>query len=374
MEIKKFIVLSVILGLATGLFLAINKSGPTEDSWKNTSPSFVSMSDQVLDDLRDSMHAGELAAVDGIVIVKDGYLVFEEYDNGFNPGKVHELQSVTKSITALLVGIAMDKGYIDNLEQPILPYFDDITIENVDERKQAITLEDLLTMRSGFQWNEFSESPDSDLLQEMYSSPSWIKTTLDTNMAYRPGILFQYNTGSTMLLDRIIEKTTGLNSYKFAQEFLFEPLGIRQHFWSKESFYFFGTTNTGGGLYLRPTDLAKIGQLVLNKGNWDGRQIISEEWIEEATTPQVASINLGITKAQYGYLWYVFPKGTLNDSYSVIGCMGAGGQYLFIIPEISIVTVITSNNFEYRLQGLEIAQKILNDYVIKSFEIETQNE
>lgn len=365
---KKFIVISIYIGLAISIILAVIKSTPINDGWQSSSPNSVSMSARVLDDLKYSIRNHEFAAIDGIVIVKDGYLIFEEYENEFNSNKVHELQSVTKSLTALLIGIAIDQGHIENIDQPMLQYFDKATIENLDERKEAITLDDILTMRTGFKWNEWLPNPKFDPLQEMYNSSNWIKTILDTKMAYRPGIAFQYNSGSTILLDEIIKVSTGLDSVEFAQRNLFEPLGISQYFWSKENFYFFGTTNTGGGLYLRPRDLAKIGQLVLNKGNWNGTQVISERWIDEVLTPHVSRINIGIMNPQYGYLWYVFPKGSFNDTFTIYGCLGAGGQYLFVLPECNLVIVIMSENFEYQSQGLEIARRIVNDYVIKALE------
>ncbi len=368
MKTKKVFLSIIIVGLLIGFTLTFHRTVNTSDGWQMALPNEVGMDEAILKDMVNKMHNGEFGKFDALVIVKDGKIILDEYENGYNSKKVHEIASITKSITSLLIGMAKDKGEIKSEEEKIINYFNGYKIQNLDERKKAITIKDILTMRSGFNWNEWTTPMDkNNPLMKMYNNSSWIKTSINANMAYDPGTVFQYNSGGVILLDHIINSSTGMSSTKYAQKYLFEPLGIKEYFWSKEIMFFGGTTNTGGGLNLRPRDLAKIGQMVLNKGKWNGKQIVSEEWLNESFKQHVELVNLGIMRSGYGYLWYIFPENmnTWGDN-SIYACCGAGGQYMFIIPKYNTIVVTTANEFDDHSAILNGATEILYNYILKS--------
>lgn len=363
---KTFSGVIILLCMLTGIFLMLvrNLNRP-DDGWQKAMPQEVNMNEVILQDLVTKMHNGLFGNFDGLVIIKDNKLVIDEYKNGYNADRIHTVQSVTKSITSLLVGIAIDHSEIHNEEVKILDYFQINTVENLDEMKRAITIRDLLTMQGGFHWDEFSTPINEDNpVVKMNNSPNWVKCAIDAPMSYKPGTKFQYNSGGVMLLDHIIHKETGMHADKYAEKQLFSRLGIRNYYWSKQHI-FFGTTHTGGGLYLRPRDLAKIGQLILNKGRWEGEQIVSEEWISKSLEKHVESVPLGILRAGYGYLWWIFPDKSAQNL-DIYACMGSGGQYMFIIPQHNLIVVTAGNEFDDRYTGINGALVMLNDYILKS--------
>lgn len=365
---NKFARRTIVLCLLSGIILMLARSfNPVEDGWQKTTARNVNMNEGILQNLVERFHEGYFGHFDGLVIIKDNMLVIDEYENGYNSDRIHTVQSDTKSITSLLIGIAIDQGDIQDEDVKVLDYFQESAIENMDDRKKAITVKDLLTMRGGFDWDEFSSEINADNpVMKMNNSPNWVKCAMNAPMKYKPGTRFQYNSGGVMILDDILKKETGMHSDQYAEKQLFSRLGIHNYFWSKQ-YLFFGTAHTGGGLYLRPRDLAKIGQLILNKGQWNGEQIISREWIAKSLEKQVGSVNLGIVNTAYGYLWWLFPdKNALHvDIYT---CIGNGGQYMFVIPQYNLVAVTTGNEFNDRFTALSGAMDMLYNYILKSVE------
>jgi len=358
----------LVLGMLIGIILTLIKIvNVPEEEWNIVLPENAGLNNSVINDVVDKMHNGDFGNIDGLVVLKDGNLVVDEYDNNYTSAKVHTVQSVTKSITSLLIGIAIDQGKISSEDEKVIDYFQDYNIENLDDNKKNITIKNLLTMTGGFDWDEleFTRGKESPI-ERLNRSTDWVKTSIDSPMKTEPGSMFRYNSGGVIILDHIIKESTGMHSDEFAENYLFSPLGINKSIWLNQ-FIFFGTAHTGGGLYLTPKDLAKIGQLIINKGVWDGKQIVSEEWIDKMTAEHIDYVELGLVKPKYGYLFWLYPSEKNSiDNYDIITCSGKGGQYLFVIPEHNMVVVLTASNYEDRYTSLSSAFDILYNYILKS--------
>jgi CubicO group peptidase (beta-lactamase class C family) len=238
---------------------------PTEE-WRTSTPEVQGMDSALLKQMLDEVKT-ENHAVDSILVVRNGYIVWEEYPNDmlYDRNVPHVLYSATKSVMSALVGIAISKGYIKSVDQKVVDFFPDKTIANLDERKRNITVENLLMMTAGFEWNEISygySDPRNSVAQAM-SSGDYVQYVLDRPMAYQPGETFVYNTGNTQVLSAIITKATGLSTDAFAQKYLFEPIGITSSYWNKDAQ---DIPLGGSGLELTPRDAAKFGYLFLNNG------------------------------------------------------------------------------------------------------------
>ena len=217
--------------------------------------------------------------------------------------ELHTLQSVTKSVSSILLGIAFDLKEDYNVNTKVMPMFTDYDIEAPDKRKNAITIEDLLTMRSGLKWQEGDYTDLSDDCIAMEASNEWIKYVLNKPTDTLPGTRFEYNSGASVLLGKIVRIITGKRIDKWAEEKLFEPLGITGYYWKKTPN---GEIDTEGGLYLKAEDLAKLGALFLNKGKWQNQQIVSENWVTASISPIVNDVNPdNKSNVGYGYQWWI---------------------------------------------------------------------
>ena len=217
--------------------------------------------------------------------------------------ELHTLQSVTKSVTSILLGIAFDLNEDYNVSTKVMPMFTDYEIEALDKRKNAITIENLLTMRSGLMWQEGDYTDLSDDCIAMESSNDWIKYVLNKPTDTVPGTRFEYNSGASVLLGKIVRIITGKRIDKWAEEKLFKPLGITDYYWKKTPN---GEIDTEGGLYLKAEDLAKLGTLFLNNGKWKNQQIVSESWVTASISPVVHDVNPdNESKVGYGYQWWI---------------------------------------------------------------------
>jgi len=254
----------------------------------------------------------------------------------FKGSKLHTLQSVTKSITSAAFGIAVDQGFIKSLDQPIYPYFKNYQYDKTDPRKAQITIEDVLTMRTGIDWyTEGGYENDKHSTIIMENSNNWLQYILDRPMDRKPGTNYEYNDGASVLLGKILRQATGTRADIWAEKNLFAPIGIKNFKWKITPQ---GEADTEGGLYLSTYDLARIGYLFLRKGQWQGKQIISEQWIEKSITPLVKDIVPDNNKANpgYGYQWYISQKsGSL-----IYLAAGYGGQYIIVAPESDVLVVV----------------------------------
>ena len=263
------------------------------------------------------------------VVIKNGYIVHESYYGSYDETHRRNIFSCTKSFASTLIGIALAEGHISSLDDPVMDFFSDRTIANMDSRKQAITIEHLLTMTDGFDWPEHPYGAGSPYNQ-MTSSDDWVQFVLDRPMAHDPGEVWNYNSGSSHLLSTIVNITTGQYAHEYAEDQLFAPLGITQYDWGKDPD---GNAFGGASLRLTPRDMAKLGFLFLNNGTWDGEQIIPASWVSGAT----ASHELLWEERGYGYQWWTHP--TLSG-YSARGYLG---QFIYVFPELNLVVVFTAS-------------------------------
>jgi CubicO group peptidase (beta-lactamase class C family) len=259
----------------------------------------------------------------------------------------HNVYSCTKSVISTLIGIAIEDGFIDGVDQPILDLFPGRIASNLDANKRKMTLEHVLTMSAGL------ECRDSYLyewrgLEQMRDSEDWVQFMLDLPMAEEPGSRFEYCNGASHLLSAIIQNTTGLTALEYAQERLFDPLGIADVEWPSSPE---GTSIGYSQLQIRPHDMAKIGYLYLNGGQWNGQQVVPAAWVETSTREHISADTL---QEGYGYQWWVDIAGTYM-------ALGYGGQYILVVPEEDLVVVTTG-----RMTGEDfwIPERMLKEFII----------
>jgi len=319
---KKFI---SIFSLAILLFFALVQSNASEsdtkyptNGWYVSTPEEQGMQSktllQMMEVIKDQKYN-----IHSVTIVRNGSLVLDSYLYPFKYGKKHEMHSATKSVTSALIGIAIDKGRIKDVHQPIIHFFPNKTISNLDDLKRSLTLKDLLMMASGFECKDGSANKWKTTV-EMRKSEDWAQYALNLPMAHKPGEHYQYCNGVSHLLSAIIHESTGMQTLAFAQKYLFDPLGIKDVEWKLSPE---GIVSGYGGLSLLPKDMAKIGLLFLNKGRWEDQQIISADWIEESIQPDIDGRWNG---EDYGYQWWINQAGY----YSAVGMFG---QAIYVVPE-----------------------------------------
>jgi CubicO group peptidase (beta-lactamase class C family) len=270
----------------------------------------------------------------------------KQYYNNVSGETLHQIQSQTKSIVSLLMGIAIDKGFVNSETDPVSTFFPEY-FRHGDSLKSLVTINDLLTMSSGFEWEEMIPFNDqrNDNIKMNYSG-SYLQYALSRPMAAKPSTEFKYNSGSPMIVAGIIEKTAKMPLDKFAEKYLFDPLNITQYRWIKDST---GFCHAGGGLFLKPEDMVKIGILLLNKGKWDGETIVSEDWLSKSCKPYFLTT---FSEHSYGYFWWINEmKVSDSTTTKVISAQGAGGQYMYILPEYNLIVAFTENNFGTPLVG-----------------------
>jgi len=293
--------------------------------WRTSPPEEQGMDSEMLARMFQQVKDQQLN-LHSLLIIRNGYLVTEAYFHPYNPDQPQYLASVTKSVISTLVGIAIQKGYIQDIDQTLVSYFPDRTIANLDARKKAITLRDMLTLTAGLTCGKA-------FFSDMEQSNDWVQFMLDAPMAEQPGTKFNYCGGAVHLLSAILQKTTGMSTLDFANRFLFEPIGIAgvpEPRWPTDPQ---GISLGPGGLYLTPRDMAKLGYLYLQNGSWGDRQILSADWVKSATTSHTTKDNgLG-----YGYLWTVDPA---QGSYSALGL---AGQQIIVVPSQNLVIVFTGS-------------------------------
>ena len=351
----------------------------TNDGWVTASLTDVGMDAAPLIKLMNGLSRRNVNHVHSIIVIKDNKLVFEEYFSGedldltnnqlnfvhkdFDLNTLHCQASASKSITSILLGITIDQGLVQGIQQKMFSFFPEHSDLN-DTEKGKITLEHMLTMSTGIPWDESYPytDPRNDLNQMFYSVDP-IKFVLEKSVVAPPGSLFIYNSGTTNLLGDVVRRSTGLTLTNFAEQYLFAPLGIT-------SFNWIGFANAphiaiaSSTLYLRPRDMAKIGQLYLQKGVWNGNRIVSENWVTESTlesiqVPPSKNPIPGFIKS-YGYQWW---RGTFsNGNTETYFAAGWGGQFIFVIPDIDMVTVITAGDFEG--EGYQGFYNLINDYIL----------
>ena len=342
---------------------------PTK-GWTPASPASVGLDEQVLLSLNKVMASGKYSQMmDSFAVFRCGQKAFERayphdyaklygkqagergpYNerlmgryNYFDPQwhpyfhgtDLHTMQSVSKTFTSVVIGVAMERGdFKASLDSPVLKYFDISNVKNVDDRKRRMTLRDLLTMTAGLDWNDqgfLTGDPRNDT-SLMEASEDWVQYAIDKPMAAEPGKVWDYSSGAAELLAYIFQKETGQDIDDYGQKYLFAPLGIR-HEWKRT---YMGAVDAEGGLYLNDSDLAKIGYLYLHDGVWDGQRIVSTEWVKESLRPYFQTDE---PQFKYGFQWWLYQLP--NSTEYVWMCRGFGGQNLQVFPKEGLIVTFT---------------------------------
>jgi CubicO group peptidase (beta-lactamase class C family) len=319
------------------------------NGWRTTTPEEQGMDSEKLADMLEHIQAENLN-LHSLLIVRHGYLVGEIYAQPYTAGQAHWVASTTKSVVSALVGIAIQQGKIKDVKQSLWSLLPADGVKNLDENKQKITLEDLLTMTSGLDCNDDPSSGQPI----METSANWVGFMLDLPMAAAPGTHYTYCSGVTHLLSAVLQHATGMTTREYANQVLFPRIGIDpipENRWTSDPQ---GVTIGGYELYLTPREMAKFGYLYLHQGSWDGQQVVPAAWVAASTAWHVdKGDGLG-----YGYQWHIDP-GRKNYA-----ALGRAGQHIFVYPEQDLVVVFTSG-LPYRSnQDFAPLVKLLNDYIL----------
>lgn len=354
--------------------------------WTKDKPGNVGLDEKVLAAFDADLASGKYPLVDSFEVFRCGKVVYERkypHDyaqiygkeaktrgplnahltgpyNYFDPAwhpyyhgtGLHSMQSVSKTVSSVILGIAITRGdFKAGLDTPLLKYFDLTKVKNVDDRKRRITLRHVLTMSTGLDWNEevaYDDPRNDSSLME--AADDWVQYVINRPMAQEPGKVFNYSSGVSELLAYIFQKETGQDIEKYGEKYLFSPLGI-DHYWKRTPL---GVVDTEGGLYLRGSDLAKIGYLYLHDGIWDGKQIVAQDWVKQSLAPFIDAEE----GYKYGFKWWLFPRAD-TQRYVWMG-IGFGGQRLMVFPEENLIVVFTGwDILKEPATGLEYVGRIL---------------
>ena len=331
----------------------------TDDDWPVSNLCDTGLNAEPIRAMMSSANSHRLIGVDSVVIVHYGTVLFETYSSSYGPTARHDLRSATKSITSALIGIAVDRGLVPGVDAPIYPYFDDLAPhENWSARKDQITIENLLTMSPGLDCND-SRASSAGNESWMYRESDWVSFVLDLPVAGTPGEGFSYCTGGVVVLGELLRSASGLRADDFAREHLFSPLGITNYNWE---FTPAGQVDTGGHIHMTARDMARIGQLFLDRGVWRGHRVVSESWVDASTLQrQDLWEDVG-----YGYLWWTRPMTDGNRTHEVFYADGNGGQQIFVVPDLELVVTFTGSNYNSPRQ--EIVFELMEMFVLSVFD------
>ena len=342
------------------------------DGWTTASLQSVGMDEGIISSIAENINFKAYTEVHSVVIVKDGKLVFEEYWGGhdfgymspdflgayvqFDRNSRHNTHSTTKSFTSAVVGIAIQTGFINSVNDSIFDYLPNHqSLKN--EGREKITIEDALRMASGLQWNEWEvavTSSQHDLVLFNRSSDP-VRYLLSKPMVTEPGTSFYYNGGTVDLLGVIVANAAETSVPTFSDKYLFGPLGITNYTW--QTLYPSGITCAHGDIYITPRDMAKFGYLFLNNGIWNGVQIIAAEWVQESTRNHISP---GVTWADgYGYLWWLRTYHSGGHDYDAFRTDGWGGQQIIVFPALDMVVVFTGANYTTNVPCDEIVERYI---------------
>ncbi len=364
--------MDILVGMLSFLSLALLLSGPVPaPDWATASAASAGLSQTRLSAMESLVAAGEFKQITSVLVARNGKLVFESYFNGAGAATLHNTRSATKTVTGMLVGIAIDRGLLSGARAPILPFFPDKKpLQNPDARKEKITVEDFLTMSSLLECddgNTFSRGNE----ERMYLIEDWVKFTLDLPIKGFPawvpkpkdspyGRSFSYCTAGVSTLGAVLERATRRPVPDFAMETLFGPLRIERVEWP---FSPLGTAQTGGGLALSSRDLLKLGQLYLDAGLWNGVPVVPKEWVRESVRPH-ARVD---EDTEYGYLWWLRKLRSHERTAEAWMMQGTGGNKVAVFPALHLVAVVTTTNYREK-NAHALADRLLTEHVLASVE------
>jgi CubicO group peptidase (beta-lactamase class C family) len=340
------------------------------DEWQTVTPSAIGLDQNRIETLVEKIRHGDFGNIHSLLIARSGKLAVEEYFQGsdehrgesignvtFTAADLHDLRSVTKSVVSALFGIALASDHSRSIDDPILSYFPQYKDLQTPDRL-AIRLRDLLSMTAGWDWNEgLSYQDPHNSETQMDAAPDRYRFILERPIVAKPGQKFTYNGGCTALLAAVIARWTSMSIDKYAEQVLFQPLHISQYEWFKDAS---GTPIAASGLRLRPRDMLKFGELYLNKGKWDGAQIIPESWVEASLTPY-ASVKGDM---KYGYQWWLSTDSKAPNQPIVWAAgYGNGGQRLWLVPSANLVVVVTAGLYNDPNAG-RIVRSLFEEYIL----------
>ncbi|MFL5612989.1 MAG: serine hydrolase domain-containing protein [Gemmatimonadaceae bacterium] len=362
---------------------------PTK-AWTRATPRAMGVNSAVLDSIDADITSGAYGYIDRVLVIRHGRLIYDRayqhnydslyrdsvhvhgplnehdftgpynyYNAWWHPyyrrGDLHSLQSVTKTITSMIIGTAVTRGDFPSLDTPVLSFFDTASVSNIDARKRRMTVRHLMTMTSGIDWNESLPYTDpKNTAVGLEESGDWVKYTIDRPMAAEPGSAFNYNSGATALLAYVFFRATGVDIEEYAARHLFAPLGIERWYWKRSAT---GLADTEGGLYLEARDLAKLWYLTVRQGEWDGRQVLTRDWVRASTSPAIATGRGPGAAPFYGFGFFLLPFGR-DTSHYYLGGSGFGGQLPVALPDEDMIVVFNGWNILPGRPGLPL-RKVL---------------
>jgi CubicO group peptidase (beta-lactamase class C family) len=335
------------------------------NGWKTCAPEAVGMNAQKLSKAIEYAASSELNT-EGIVVIKDGYIIAESYFGYFEQEDTHESNSMAKGFSSALIGIAIDKGLISGVDEKLCKYYEAWDCDNKDDLRSKLTLRHAMTLTTGLEWNEdWSGEWDFETNDALKMSLNgyYMQYMSDRKGLHEPGEKFFYSTGDPMLLTKVIQDATGMTAFDFAQQEIFKPLNFTDVSWRKGTG---GYTATAFGLQATVRDYAKFGYLFMNKGKWEDRQIVSEKWVKQSTSPDFSVNGWG---ELYGYLWHInLPKRlrlkgmtTSTDTIPADAYMAKGvkGQNIFIIPSKDLIIVKVASQKKVRMDEAKFLKMVI---------------
>jgi CubicO group peptidase (beta-lactamase class C family) len=361
------LIVASLLAAGAAVVAAAASQGPQGplSTWQTERPQQAGLSPTTLQAMSAAVRNGDFGKITSVLIARRGRLVYEEYYDG-SAETLRNTRSATKSITDMLVGIAIADGNLPGVDVPIFHVLRERPKKNPDPRKAQITVDDLLTMSSLLEcddWNEFSRGNE----ERMYVIEDWLQFTLDLPIKGFPpweskpvdspyGRAFSYCTAGVFVLGQVLAEATKEPIPRFAETHLFRPLGITRYKWA---FSPLGQAQTGGGLELRSRDLLRLGQLYLDHGAWNGVQVVPADWVDASTRPH-AQID---DQTEYGYLWWLRIFGKRPNAHHAFYMSGAGGNKVLVFPDLDLVAVVTSENF-HRHDAHELSEHLVAEFIL----------
>lgn len=349
-----------------------------QDGWKVGAPDKEGLDMDLL--LQAAEQCRKNKKTDAFIVARHGVLIMDSYYNGYGAEDLHKVWSITKPVTAALIGIAIEKGQIASAEDSIAGYMGGYTADMPADKKN-ITINHLLSMNSGIAWTELGGK--NGAAYKVAYSPDWIRFVLQQPMHTAPGKNFNYSSGDYMLLAPVIKNATGEQADTFAEQHLFAPLGIGDYEWVKYSEFWTKTEggelpsvqqpspeityatpfanfpNTASGLKMRPRDMAKLGQLFLNKGKWQGQQVLNEAWTAMSVQPRSGN-------DAYGYGWRQASYTVNGKTISCFYATGFGLQCIYVFPGLDLVIVFAQQHYRDMGEGAKQMDRVLQDYILKA--------
>jgi CubicO group peptidase (beta-lactamase class C family) len=352
---------------------AVTSQVVARDELPTASAESVGIDGAAVTKLTEHIRAGKYSNIHSLLVVRSGKLVAEAYFQGederrgrhlgsvrFDADTLHDLRSVSKSVTSALFGIALASGAIRDIEAPVLSYFPEYEDLQTSERLR-IRLRDVLSMTSGLEWDESSRPYGDPLNSEtaMDAADDRYRFILSRPIVAAPGARFRYSGGDTMLIAAVIERATKQRLSKYAEQVLFRPLGIERYQWIT---YADGTEIAASGLRLLPRDMAKFGLLYLQGGRWRDKHVVPEAWVKASTSAQAKVADRPFGFQNYGYQWWL---GSARDDAHTpwIMAVGNGGQRIMLIPSRDLVMVVTAGMYNRPAQT-DITFEVLLDGVL----------